>query len=359
MRAKDCTLPGAGWQIVINASDKVLPEDVEEEVSALVPGIAYLTELNLEGKRTIQALKLLQSTAKEIAKHAHGVVVDPQSDRVTTPAGVTRFIPPKKEKTFSIVTMSWWFLNGVMLKSAGRRSFLSLLERLLPEALPKRYGAYEPPQYLFAKTGMNHLERFMARHLDDAMAWYPNRPVTGVRVSCPRPLGGGEDGFRTHLVEVEVESAVLAQPGWAEHLRLFWRQMTFLLRPIYGDVRTEGGYSYSGGTVYQDIKVALQEQYPFTTRSWFWRGAPRKLGHAVVLGKEYLRLWPGFVRKATMENGFAFASASTWSDKTDLSKIIGPAPKAITLLPGEGTGPKQKYPPVWPFGEPFEEGRAG
>src|SRR5262245_50163889 len=35
----------ADWQIVINPSDRVLAEDVEERVAALLPGIAYLTEL--------------------------------------------------------------------------------------------------------------------------------------------------------------------------------------------------------------------------------------------------------------------------------------------------------------------------
>src|SRR5437016_4214619 len=89
-KANDFTLPGDGWQIFINASDKVLPEDVEEEVLKLVPGIRYQTVLNLEGTKTNAAFKLLESTAKDIAKRAHGVIVDPQSDRITTPAGVTR-----------------------------------------------------------------------------------------------------------------------------------------------------------------------------------------------------------------------------------------------------------------------------
>lgn len=353
--ANQSTLSGAGWQIVINASDRVLPEDVEDEISALVPGIGFLTELNLEGKKTTQAVKLLHSTANNIAKRAHGVVVDPQSDSVRTPAGVTRFIPPKKEKSFSVLNLSWWFLNDLMLGRSGRRSFLSLLEKLLPEALPKRYGDYEPPQHLFARTGINHFERSMARRLDDRMVWYPNRPVTGVNVSCPDPVGPDEEGFRTHLVEIQIELAVLAQPGWAESLRRIWREMTFLLRPIYGEVWTEGGYSRQGGAVFVDAS-SIQEKYPKTTRSWFWRGVPRKLGQAVVLGKQYQRLWPAFARKATMEKGFAFASTADWAGKADVAKVVGSAPKDIALLPGEGMGPAQKYPRVWPFDDPFGKG---
>src|SRR3954469_475823 len=117
----DYTFSGKGWQIVINSSDKILPEDIEPQISSTVPGIRYLTELNLEGKATKETFKLLHSTAKAIAKSMHGVVLDPQSDQITTPSGVTRFIPPKKEKTFSVLNLSWWFLNDVLLKENGIR----------------------------------------------------------------------------------------------------------------------------------------------------------------------------------------------------------------------------------------------
>src|SRR5581483_541379 len=66
------------WQIVISASDRVEPEDIPEEVSKLLPGIEWLTNLNLEGKRTAEALRLSQSTAIDIARSSHGAVLDPQ-----------------------------------------------------------------------------------------------------------------------------------------------------------------------------------------------------------------------------------------------------------------------------------------
>jgi hypothetical protein len=351
--SKEAKLSGKDWQIVINESDKIFPEDVDEEISVLLPGIRYLTELNLEGKRTATQVKILHSTAKEAAKRAHGVVADPQSDRVSTPAGVTRYIRPKKEKTFFIYTFSWWFLNDILTRAAGRRAFLALLKKSLPEALPKRYGDYEPPQHVFAKTGMAHLERFIGKNFNDVKVWYTNRPVTVVGLHSPEPLGPSVQGFRTHLLEISVESSVLLQPGWEEQLRSFWRQMTFLLRPFYGELRTEGGYSWGGGAMYQDAKIALQQHYSFTNRSWFWRGVPRKLGRAVVLGKEYQRLWPAFAKHATSEKGFAFASVPEWSKNVELSEIVGSPPTAISLLPGAGMGPKQKYPKIWPFDPPF------
>ncbi|MGN6366822.1 MAG: hypothetical protein ACTHN5_00895 [Phycisphaerae bacterium] len=349
-----CMYARGGWQIVINASDVVLPEDVPEEVAGLLPGIGYLTELNLEGDAPEKAEALLMSTAKEIAKGAHGVIEDPQEDEVITPAGVKRFVPAKKGANFSVLNFSWWFLSDSLGTDAGREAFVGLLEKLLPEALPKRYGLWEPPQHHYEKTGRAHLLKFMAEHLAEMMVWYPQRPVATCSVRHAEPLGASFQGFRTHRVEIEVQKGVLEQPGWPLTLQRLWREMPRLLKPIYGEVRTEGGFSRSGGgAVWIDASM-LQEGYPETNRSWFFRGIPRKLGHAVVLGTEYQREWPEFVKQAEMDHGYAFASTENWGSDEDLMTKLGGVPKRIALLPGEGMGKGQEYPEVWPFGAQFK-----
>src|SRR5512146_2869245 len=79
------------WQIVLNAADRVLPEDIPEDVARTLPGIAFRTELNLSPISAAEtARKLLRQTALAIAKAAHGIVVDPQMDTFTTPKGVKR-----------------------------------------------------------------------------------------------------------------------------------------------------------------------------------------------------------------------------------------------------------------------------
>jgi hypothetical protein len=342
----------ANWQIVVNPSDKIFPEDIEDEIASLLPGIGFLTELNLEGRQTDEAKRRLRSAAKTIAKATHGVVVNSQEDTVETPAGVSRFSPPPKQEGFSVIRLSWWFLNNALLDRAKRESFFALLERQLPEAMPKRYGLYEPPQYLYAQTGKEHLNQFLAENLHDTIVWYAHRPVTSVHLAFPKPIGASRQGFRSNLVEIDVESAALDQPGWPENLRRFWRQMSALLQPIYGEVRKAGGYIRHGGRVWVDPH--WKETFDQTTRSWFWRGIPPNLGQAVVLGHQYQKLWPDFVAKSQIEDALAFASTADWSSDEDLSRRVGRTPKALALRPGEGAGPSQKYPEIWPFGPVFD-----
>ena len=80
-------LPGKRWQIAIDASTPVEPEDLPEEVGGLLPGIRWLTELHLEGDAPNSALALARKSAKEIARTAHGVVEDPQDGAIITPTG--------------------------------------------------------------------------------------------------------------------------------------------------------------------------------------------------------------------------------------------------------------------------------
>src|SRR5437660_256320 len=83
--------PGKDWQIALSGSSRVEPEDMPEEVAGILPGIRWLTELNLEGDAPDSALALARKVAREIAKAAHGVVEDPQEDAIITPAGVKRY----------------------------------------------------------------------------------------------------------------------------------------------------------------------------------------------------------------------------------------------------------------------------
>jgi len=114
---------------------KVLPEDVPETVAQTLPGIAYLTELNLSPIDAPEtARKFLSRSAAAIAKAIHGVVFDPQADYVTLPSGIKRFARPGASESASVISMSWWFIEG----PAARGEFGSLLG-VLKQKYPKDF----------------------------------------------------------------------------------------------------------------------------------------------------------------------------------------------------------------------------
>lgn len=156
---------GHAWQIVVSHSDRVLPEDIPDEAVALLPGIQYLTQLNLEGKSSEASRRLVLSVATILARTCHGVLADPQEGTCSTPSGIKRLEPFRPKERFSILVLSWWFLDGPLLNRAGRERMLDLLRRDLPEALPKRYGTYEPPQHVYVEEGPGRFLDFLDHEL--------------------------------------------------------------------------------------------------------------------------------------------------------------------------------------------------
>lgn len=354
------------WQLVVSASERVEHEDIPEEISAALPGIEWLTDLNLEGKANAKALRLAQSTAAVIAKIGHGVVLDPQDGSVRLPSGVKRFMQPRRKDTFDVLSMSWWFLDSPMEHPEGREQFIAVLERLLPEALPRRYGLYEPPQHRYTETGRAHFLQFLTDNIHDMVVWYPQRPVVSAYLHFPHPLGAHPQGFRTNSLTIEVEKAALAEPGWTTNLKRFWRAASALVNPLYGDVRILRGYKWMGAT------VSAGQEHPVI--GWWWAGIPTKLGNAVVLGNVYQKLWPSFTEAATKFDSLAFASLDDWSTEGDLVESLGPPPHDQVQVPYRFGGVMnqeiyreyqaevrrvgannvlREYPQGWPFGSPF------
>jgi hypothetical protein len=337
----------------------VLIRDIPEDVVGLVPGISYLTELNLEPiGASKQAYRLLDSVSKRLGKAVHGVILDQQTDTIVTPSGVKRYRPQRRSERFSILAFSWWFTEGPLLTHWGLEHFVGLLERLLPETMPRRYGLFEPPQHQYFETGKDHFLDFLHEHLDGSLVWYPHRPVVGVSVSCSPNWGVSPQGFRANYLEVHVEARALQQPGWDVALDRFWRAASQAIRPYYGDIRTREGFLRMGATYGSDTDTGFHP----VMGPW-WTGIPRTAGHAIVLGEPYLALWPRFAEAAQVADSLAFLSASDWKIPGDVSDLVGGVPDELaqrwipkwTAMPygGKTINWNTELPPQWPF-EPLQ-----
>lgn len=338
------------WQIVVSHSDQVMAEDIPDGVTSHLPGIEYLTLLNLEGRVSEAAKRAAVATATGLARACHGVIIDPQEETQWTPSGVKRLKAVKGGGSSRTLFLSWWFLEGPLFSRSGRERFLDLLAREFPEVLPKRYGLWEPPQYLFAETGREHLLAFLDEHLPTGLpiVWHPHRPVIHVHLGFPKSPGGSPSGFRSNHLQIQVNHEALNQPGWEAQLRRFWLRMNRLIHPFYSEART-----LSGGI------------FPHPVRSWWWRGVPTQLGHAVALGESYQQLWPGFLARARIDDGLALASVEDWAREAMLENTVGNVPSSIAAKPfvwPEGMHPNNapvntpdSYPEQWPFEPPFSQ----
>ena len=343
------------WQVCLSPASRVLPEDVPEPVSLTLPGVAWLTELNLAPfDAAAPARRFLDRAALAIAKAAHGVVVDPQTDTLTTPKGVKRWVSPGADEAATVLNLSWWFAEGPLADGTGFGELVDVLGRVLPDALPRRYGLYEPPQHVYATTGRDHFLDFLATHARGiGTVWYARAPIANLNLGLPDRIGGSPKGFRSGHLEIEVDKEALRQPGWPLALSEAWRRIGQVVRPFYGDVRTLGGYRRSRGRYWGGFAT---QQHPVC--SWWWEGIPLGPAHAVVVGEPYLSLWPAFAKVAEREHGLAHVSTGDWLTDEDALRHVGAPPAGIAQVTPEHRALRSPptYPPVWPFEEPRTTG---
>jgi hypothetical protein len=339
-----------GWQVNIGQSVKVLPEDLPAGIERTLPGIGYLTELNLSPISAPEpARKFLSRAAAAIAKATHGVIFDPQTDQLILPSGIKRFSPAGASENASVLAMSWWFVEGPVADGEFG-PLLDVLEATLPEALPRRYGSFEPPQHVYSETGRDHFIRFLADNLrGQIVVWYPSAPVTNVHLGLPENIGASKRGFRSARFALDVDVAALHQPGWPAALKRLWIDLSRVLRPFYGDVRTLAGYRRNRGRYW--VTRATQH-HPVI--AWWWCGLPPGPAQAIVLGPPYRKLWTDFEKVAVEQDGLALVSTEDWTSGASAFDRTGTPPQAARIV---HTGAltevvPREYPTDWPFGPP-------
>jgi hypothetical protein len=328
---------GNGWQLVVDDPIGLDAEDVPEQVGSVLPGLAYLTRIALEpGDGPKTAHQLLMRSAKSLAKTSHGVFYDPQEDSVALGSGVKKFAAPGKQEQVKTLSLSWWFGPDALATKAGFEDLVKLLRRYLPEALPRRYGTFEPPQYRLAETGDAHLVEFLETEGRAFMpVIFPHRPVTGFVIHLPEQYGQspGWEGFRANTISINLLAAALQQPGWERQIQSFWRRVSDLLQPFYGDVR---------------FLVGVR---PHPIRAWFWRGFPSTDGVAAVVGPPYIDLWPPFASARKPGDSLAYFGPETWVEASDVFEPLGGVPAEL-INPNDNYWSLKRYPSRWPFDLP-------
>ena len=95
-------------------------------------------------------------------------------------------------------------------------------------------------------------------------------------------------------------------------------------------------------------------------RSWFWRGIPRELGHAIAIGAPYTELWPRVAADGRRAGDIVILDAGRWTDGNNLDvetpKSIRQAwtPTYTNDRGGRSVNWVTEYPSAWPFNEPAD-----
>jgi len=289
---------GNDWQVVISRSVVVESEDIPDKIMQSLPGISYMTEINIEpisapDKIRNETLRLCKTLAKEMK----GVVEDPQEGTIKLPSGVKKIsYDPPKGKYKTLISLIWYFDDVKFYQSNKIVQFVDLLEKYMPDALPRRYGEYEPPKNKYAETGKEHLIEFLKNESNPV--WYATKPFTHLFISVPNIeketqeclqnnliqkdinpqsfYGKAQSKYRCGKIELQMFQEIFLQPDWNLAVKRLFLEMSKLLNPFYAEIIGKQPGAISAAQYIKRQKKGL-------IRSWWWRGIPRDLGYAVIM----------------------------------------------------------------------------
>lgn len=243
-------------------------------------------------------------------------------------SNVKKYSPPQREtgERFSILEMSWWFDHQNFNHRENLEGFFKLLEEYLPEALPRKYGLYEPPQFKYEETGLNHLVDFLLK--EKSIVTATTKPVLGISFGLNEASGfvqhGTKKKYKCSDITISIDADVLCHFDWQEYLPQIWKELSLVIQPFYGDVRVLKNYLSSKTTYRVDGET---EQHP--VKSWWWRGIPEGLSLAAVIGRPYIELCPEIRSMAKEKKSLHFLSHDKWDCDADSINLMNVAPKEI------------------------------
>jgi len=281
-------LAGRDWDAYVYETTPMSWEDAPPEAVALQAGIAWHVEAGLDGSevglaKTLRALRA-------IAKAGHGVIAD--DDEVWRPGRSRRtrwsFPVSPLSSEAGRFTMGWWTIDPAITTEAGAAALVETLGRVLPEAMPARWGDIEPYPLSFETEGPEGLARFIASQVDDLGRYR----FFGAKLRPPfsefsivnggPPLGRFRPVPGLRNLQIEAGASVLRQPGWGRQLAAAFSALLRVARPFYAEARLDPNATWDHGW-------SIEQMSPLNPYHWW--GFPHAVPMAMVIGPPYTGHW--------------------------------------------------------------------
>lgn len=255
-------------------------EDLPDALAGAVLAPRFLVEISVPVAATeadrARALKL----AKQLAEQGRGAVYDPQEDAVVWPKRRRRsYAAAAVEERIRVVELTW-YLAGRECSPDVPAGLLDGLRAACPDALPRRYGDYEPLQHKFEQGSehafVNLWHRLYAEEpWGTHLFWNAQSPCFGGSASLPdrratspdgRPVVRVEGAARCTTISLHFDGRALhLDPRWCEAVVALLPSMSRRLGAFYAAAHVQRNVIAKRTSVWYD---GTSERVPMP-HSWF------------------------------------------------------------------------------------------
>jgi hypothetical protein len=266
------------YSFTVDGPDRLEAEDVPPEVTSLVLGARYLYSVTVEGSADSEIPHAVRF-AKRLAKILDGALVDEQTGQIWSRSRSRTMQTPSREDRVATVDLTWLSLRDEVPDDASAL-MVSAAERYLPEALPRRFGEYEPFQGKYAEAGKEGFSQAW-RDATSALYFSGSGPCVGGHLNA-----GPNEQFpdRYWSMSMTLLADPLREHGWRDAARRLFRTLADGVGAFYASAQVSRNHIWSGRSLWMDGETELSIRtlrfregwlgLPPTPTWWSWFGAP-------------------------------------------------------------------------------------
>lgn len=301
---------------------RIEPEDLPEDVVPHVLNPTTSWQVSVEGSSPTE-IAPARRFAKALAQATCGVAVDEQTDDILGARKPRRITHPTTELV-RVLDIDWWSPASA---PPAPTVWLELAKRLLPEALPRRYGGYEPFPYRLDRDGEGP---FIAEY-----GYIRGRYESPSFVASPPCLRGGlfsepRGGLVTD--HFSVLAAPLDDPRWRNTVRRFFVEYARRRGSVLAVGEVLRNHKYVGGKYVTPVETSDRNGLLGTAAGIL--GLPANPIWLTWLGNDYLPLVGGYLPSENTTyypEGALYAPTDEPSDRGQLAGVPDPIPAELRV----------------------------
>ncbi len=310
------------YSFTLGLAQTVEPEDVPDEVTAVLLDASCFYELLVEGSSSVETPHAIRF-ARNLAVATQGAALDQQTGQVWT-RGKLRAAPSVERGTVSTVEVRW-YVRGEFDAGRTALTWTRLSHRHLPEALPRRYGTFEPLQSKLGVGGDQAFAEFV-HTADDTVYFKATQPALEGHLAAGRQ---GDGLVASHALTVM--SSTLIGPAWRTALRGLFIDFATETESVLATAEVVRGALWSGRSLGY---TALSERPTYLAQRGRWAGPPPYPVWWTWFGAEYTALVAPHLpasQVAPAGGGLFHWRSETPADRDELTKPLTP-PTAGTSM---------------------------
>ncbi len=322
-----------GSHIRVDGPDRVEEEDIPDNYLPTVGKKRLLNRIHLEGDLKASDQENVDAWLKAVVLETKGVLIDLQTEHFETPTTSGQIaaidIQPSNNGW-----MSFHFQGGEKFYETGFADMLREIALIMPEAVPTRYGYYEPLQ---GKVEQGDVTDLISSFKDETDIFMKSKTPFGhifVQTPCQKTFESypQKHSLRREFllcnVCFELRPKLFAQPANLERLISLFEKLCVTFDVVYAEIMQTEEWG-----------------------NWFWRGLPDHRPHTMCVGRAYTSVWPDVLKTGRkIGNHHHLVSSDRFGNKPPNPPRGLIAPIQTQRSPG---GPTQ-YASIFPFDYAFD-----